>query len=60
MTLKITHPNRSKDFLNHLNIKGRADFSTSEIESICIEINIKQNKPIYVCSIYIPPSVTAQ
>ena len=41
---------------NHLNFKRRADFETSEVESI----NIKHNKPIYVCSIYTPPSATAQ
>ena len=39
---------------NHLNFKRRADFETSEVESIWIEINIKHNKPIFVCSIYRP------
>ena len=43
---------------NYLNFKRRADFETSEVESIGIEINIIHNKPIYVCSIYRPPSAT--
>jgi len=47
-------------FSNHLNIKRRADFETSEVEYIWIEINIKHNKPIFVCLIYRPPSAAVQ
>ena len=46
--------------LDLLSFKRRVYFETSEVESIWIEINIKHNKSIYVCSIYIPPSATGQ
>ena len=44
---------------NHINYVRRTDLETQGIESIWIEIRIKNSKSFLVCSVYRPPSSKA-
>ena len=45
---------------DHIEYERRLDLEPSEVESIWIEIKIKNSKPFLVCSVYRPPSANAE
>ena len=45
---------------NHINYVRRHDLECSNIESIWIEIKIRNSKPFLLCSVYRPPSSPAE
>ena len=45
---------------DHIKYKRRNDLESSETESIWLEINLKNTKPILISSVYRPPSSYVQ
>ena len=45
---------------NHMNYVRRKDLETLYLESVWIEIRIKNNKPFLICSVYRPPSAKTE
>ena len=45
---------------DHIEYERRIDLESSEVESIWIEIKIKNSKSFLVCSVYRPPSANAE
>ena len=45
---------------NHLNYIRRNDLESQEIESVWMEIALRNNKPFLICSVYRPPSSHAE
>ena len=43
---------------NHINYRRRSDIESHNIESVWIEVQIRNSKPFLLCSVYRPPSAT--